>query len=907
MTFLFTIIIGKRLFIDTEKSYDRLVYHLLVIAFYFIAVKLHSKSNNFTRFVPIFIGVLSYFAHTRFLTYYNIQPNQYSVLDNQSGCEGIANQTLIDGNQKFQVQNVDINDMFRHIVVMGAFFINHIYIDIFLTVTNFDSLLLNGMTWGLLSLNTMNNSGLTISTKISVLTLAIFAFKFSADARDIKRNQFKNYVEQKNLNLQWMSIFKRLPIGILITRDNKVIHSNKKMLEILGKDQINYLDELDNSLLITQDEIGSIDMNMKKECGSFRNLIDNKNNGNSVGGGYRKMLGRVSKIRSDTNASESSDNNNFLSNQSSAQKKFKIGTDTFSFIFQKVRILNVTINLILFMDISQQEKLFAANLEKKYKNIFLSSISHSLRTPLNSLQLNNNIMKELLRDRRDVKDILEIDSQTHELLNYQINDVLEYSKLETGEFKPNYKVFPIEKFMRHIAWMFETQAHAKGLKFTVLLGKKIPESVFQDYTKLGQVLVNILSNAIKYTPEGQVKVVVEHTLKQYRKLLQIKVSDTGIGISSKNEVGQWFQNLSVIENVNQNGIGFGINISKRLINQLGGDLLIENNANIPNSDTKRGVTVTIEFPYRQRAIEESENDHEIEDQQLAQEQIQVVQSFHSLSYYARLDTSVIDNEMNINDEKMDDKENSLVEKLEEHTLKNLNTLLEKKDGNLNRIKRNQRTKSYDKMLKKHISLFQGDLQEEEKSKDVYLLNQEKNKYMAKKNSIVPKNEIIVSNAYQRLQYQTYDLEMMRDFKPCCNRILVIDDNPFNVKSIQLMLQHCYKMECDVAFSGQDAISLVEERLRKVHNKGCFRLYQLILTDINMPEMDGLQMTKRIRKIIRDNVNLFNNNQPSCAIWAITAMNETELEDMISSENLNGVSVKPMNYNKLGEILQAFIK
>lgn len=71
MTFLFILIIGRRLFCDTEKNYQRLVFHLIVIGFYFIALKLHSKNNYFTRFVPLFIGALSYYGHTRFLGYYH--------------------------------------------------------------------------------------------------------------------------------------------------------------------------------------------------------------------------------------------------------------------------------------------------------------------------------------------------------------------------------------------------------------------------------------------------------------------------------------------------------------------------------------------------------------------------------------------------------------------------------------------------------------------------------------------------------------------------------------------------------------------------------------------------------------------------------------------------------------------
>lgn len=87
---------------------------------------------------------------------------------------------------------------------------------------------------------------------------------------------------------------------------------------------------------------------------------------------------------------------------------------------------------------------------------------------------------------------------------------------------------------------------------------------------------------------------------------------------------------------------------------------------------------------------------------------------------------------------------------------------------------------------------------------------------------------------------------------CCKRILVVDDNPFNVKSIEMMLEHCFKLRCDTAYSGAEALTIVEQRLQKLHKFGCSEYYRLILTDINMPEMDGIQMTKRVRKIYNKN-------------------------------------------------------
>ena len=130
-----------------------------------------------------------------------------------------------------------------------------------------------------------------------------------------------------------------------------------------------------------------------------------------------------------------------------------------------------------------------------------------------------------------------------------------------------------------------------------------------------------------------------------------------------------------------------------------------------------------------------------------------------------------------------------------------------------------------------------------------------------------------------------------------------------------MLQHCFNLPCDTAYSGEEAIDLVERRLKKLHKYGCSEYYQLILTDINMPEMDGIQMTMKIRKIYSDNefqaksqdlVRRISFNErirgDDCIIWAVTAMNETELENRVGNHFLNGISVKPMSVDSLSTLL-----
>lgn len=147
MMVLFTIIICKRLFSDSSGNINKLLFHLTIIALVMISLKLHKTSEIATRLVPLMIGVLSYYGHTRFLLF-----NKNRGIFNRVDATG---QTIIQ---------MDINELFHTIVVFGAFFINHIYVDIFLTVKHIDSLVLNAITWGFFFFNTFTQTSKLVPT-----------------------------------------------------------------------------------------------------------------------------------------------------------------------------------------------------------------------------------------------------------------------------------------------------------------------------------------------------------------------------------------------------------------------------------------------------------------------------------------------------------------------------------------------------------------------------------------------------------------------------------------------------------------------------------------------------------------------------------------------------------------------
>ena len=117
----------------------------------------------------------------------------------------------------------------------------------------------------------------------------------------------------------------------------------------------------------------------------------------------------------------------------------------------------------------------------------------------------------------------------------------------------------------------------KNLFFLMKIDENVPLTIFQDENRVGQILVNIISNAVKYTFNGQVSIIAEASHHQDE--IRVIVKDSGKGIDKLSRVGQWFGNLDIVENVNQNGIGFGIAISKKLIEKLGGKICFQNVVN----------------------------------------------------------------------------------------------------------------------------------------------------------------------------------------------------------------------------------------------------------------------------------------------------------------------------------------
>ncbi|RKM61371.1 response regulator [Butyrivibrio sp. CB08] len=249
-----------------------------------------------------------------------------------------------------------------------------------------------------------------------------------------------------------------------------------------------------------------------------------------------------------------------------------------------------TIKQLIGIRLSASEAMIA----NKAKDQFLANMSHEIRTPLNGiLGMDEMIIRES-RESRIKQYALEIKSAGNTLLSI-INDILDMSKIESG----NFEIVPIDydtsSVLNDVLNMTRPRAQKKGLEFNFVVSDNIPSILNGDEIRIRQVTLNIINNAIKYTKEGSVNVDIssrEIMMGNYIELV-ISVSDTGMGIKDedKDKLFKSFQRLNEKENRNIEGTGLGLHITQSLLEMMDGRIDIESEYGV-------GSTFTITVPQK---------------------------------------------------------------------------------------------------------------------------------------------------------------------------------------------------------------------------------------------------------------------------------------------------------------------
>lgn len=272
-----------------------------------------------------------------------------------------------------------------------------------------------------------------------------------------------------------------------------------------------------------------------------------------------------------------------------------------------------------------------AELESKTKSEFLANMSHEIRTPLNAIIGFSNLIADGVDRNSNISVYANHVSSSANHLMELINNILDYSKIEAGKMELDWEVSDVIDMINETEAMMSSIARKKQLPFNVVRGEGFPRFVRMDRLRIKQVLVNLISNAIKFTTSGKVELFVSSrriTKKGNNVILRFEVKDSGIGIK-EDQLARLFQAFGQADNTtakNFGGTGLGLMISNRILSLFDSALEVE---------STYGVGSTFSFEI------------EVEEDDVADEEINVMKNSAELAQLNKTILIVEDNELNM--------------------------------------------------------------------------------------------------------------------------------------------------------------------------------------------------------------------------------------------------------------------
>ena len=230
--------------------------------------------------------------------------------------------------------------------------------------------------------------------------------------------------------------------------------------------------------------------------------------------------------------------------------------------------------LVIFNDNTNLRKIIELQNLDEYKNRLLATVSHDLRTPLNGLLGILEVVTPQISEQ-EAKNSLIIAQRSGNLLLYMINDFLDFSQIIYKKIRLNLELVNIHEIIKETAELIEFQAKKKNLAFLVNLNNvPIDFKIYIDGNRIKQILLNLLSNALKFTQQGFIKLSVKMIKEKPNSTLKFSVKDSGIGIkeSDKPKLFRLFSKLDQSDKeINKTGVGLGLTISQSLVKLLDGN------------------------------------------------------------------------------------------------------------------------------------------------------------------------------------------------------------------------------------------------------------------------------------------------------------------------------------------------
>jgi PAS domain S-box-containing protein len=255
--------------------------------------------------------------------------------------------------------------------------------------------------------------------------------------------------------------------------------------------------------------------------------------------------------------------------------------------------------MMLFYDTTDLlEAKHEAEKANKAKSDFLATVSHEIRTPMNAIIGLSSMLENSGLNTEQKKYVKNIQNSSRVLLNL-INDILDFSKIEAGKLELINEYFSLNHLLSNLKEMFDLLFPEKDLNFQCVFAKDLPEVVFGDEKRIGQILTNLLNNAYKYTRQGGVTFRVEllppaqDAQQNNEDILRFVVDDTGIGMKEDAipRLFTAFEQLDLVRNKQVQGTGLGLAITKRLCDMMSGKITV-------TSVYDKGSTFSVTLPLK---------------------------------------------------------------------------------------------------------------------------------------------------------------------------------------------------------------------------------------------------------------------------------------------------------------------
>lgn len=251
-----------------------------------------------------------------------------------------------------------------------------------------------------------------------------------------------------------------------------------------------------------------------------------------------------------------------------------------------------------------------ANMANKAKSEFLANMSHEIRTPMNAILGFSELLKKEISSEKGRRFIDSILSSTDSLLRL-LNDILDLSKVEAGKLEIEYGKCSIKALVHHIESIFKEKTDAKNLDFEVGISPELPDYLIIDEIRIRQIIMNLVSNAVKFTQSGYIKIIVDFQHKEKGTgTLKFKIADSGIGIP-QDQVDHIFDVFSQVEGQSQKvygGTGLGLAICMKIISLMKGKIEVNSKPNKGSSFTVTFENITVS---EKDILDEDETNNEV--------------------------------------------------------------------------------------------------------------------------------------------------------------------------------------------------------------------------------------------------------------------------------------------------------